>query len=176
MHKSAVISPDTRYRWTLERVWDKSLPKLVVIMTNPSTADAEKDDPTILFLCKWALGQGFGGITVVNLYGLRSSSPQDVVECDAAGGDPFGDCNKLYLSYALEYARENGGWALAAWGNNDPLNAKEYALKAARGLAVDLKCLGLTKQGNPKHPLARGKSRIPVDYKPTHYVRNRRRG
>ena len=43
----AEISDCGKYRWKLWRIWDDSKPKILWIMHNPSTADAEKDDPTI---------------------------------------------------------------------------------------------------------------------------------
>jgi hypothetical protein len=47
MEKSATLSPDGVYRYTLERVWAPSLPRVVWVMLNPSTADAEQDSPGI---------------------------------------------------------------------------------------------------------------------------------
>ena len=43
MIKSAEISDCGVYRSMLLRLWDEALPVLVVIMLNPSTADAEID-------------------------------------------------------------------------------------------------------------------------------------
>ena len=44
--KAANISPCGRYRYTLSRTWGDARP-LAFVMLNPSTADANVDDPTI---------------------------------------------------------------------------------------------------------------------------------
>lgn len=45
---SAVISECGQYRYLLRRTWDVDRPVACLIMLNPSTADASKDDATIL--------------------------------------------------------------------------------------------------------------------------------
>lgn len=42
---SAIISDCGRFRYMLRRSWDISRPAVTFVMLNPSTADAEKDDP-----------------------------------------------------------------------------------------------------------------------------------
>ena len=44
---SAVFDRGFRYRYALVRAWDARLPRVAFVMLNPSTADAERDDPTI---------------------------------------------------------------------------------------------------------------------------------
>lgn len=46
VERSAVVSPDGRYRYLLERRWGNG-PAIVWVMLNPSMADATVDDPTI---------------------------------------------------------------------------------------------------------------------------------
>lgn len=50
IEKGAHISECSQYRYMLWRMWDDKRPRQVWIMLNPSTADAETDDPTILEL------------------------------------------------------------------------------------------------------------------------------
>lgn len=66
MHRSAVISPCKMYRYLLRRAWDESLPTALFVMLNPSTADAEVDDPTIRRCMGFARSWGMGSIEVVN--------------------------------------------------------------------------------------------------------------
>ena len=57
MKKSAIISDCNKYRYELHREWDKDKKKVLFIMLNPSTADADNNDLTTIrcvnFAKKW---------------------------------------------------------------------------------------------------------------------------
>lgn len=164
MLKHAVISDCLRYRYELSRIWDTGKPLLVVCMLNPSKADASIDDPTILALIHFGKLWGYGGLLVVNLYGFRSSSPKEMME---QGRHAFGPENDNYIKAAINTARDNGGRMLVAWGNGGENGGYEnYIALIARDKGVELICLGTTQSGKPKHPMARGKHRIPRDQMP----------
>ncbi|UFW79976.1 DUF1643 domain-containing protein [Rhizobium sp. SU303] len=139
MIMSAVLSgePEPLYRPELRRVWDNTLPILVVCMLNPSRADHRKNDPTVLALIHFAKLWGYGGILIVNLFDFRSSSPKEMM----AHAAPISAENSGYIDGAFIIARHTNKPVLAA-------------------------CLGLTKDGYPKHPMARGAHRIPRDQQP----------
>jgi hypothetical protein len=161
---SAVISPCQMYRYELRRVWDDRLPLLPVCMLNPSTADASVNDPTILTLIHFGKLWGYGGLLVVNLYAFRSSSPAIMAQ---QGRHAFGPDNDRHIKQTIRYAAQNGGKLLAAWGNGgDSGGYHNYIALTARDMGVDLVCLGTTKSGQPKHPLARGKYRVARDQQP----------
>lgn len=109
MERSAVIHG--KYRYVLKRKWGTG-DYLVVCMLNPSTADAMKDDPTILTLIHFAKLWGYGGIWIVNENAFRASKPADM----RAAADPVGKANDHFLELACEYASLSSGIALAAWG------------------------------------------------------------
>ncbi len=162
MKHATFAGDDAEFRLTLIRLWDAGYPLLVVCMLNPSTADAELDDPTILALNHFAFAWGFGGILVVNLNAFRASRP----EVMRAAADPVGPKNAATIEDALRYAAGTSGMALAAWGNNgDPAQVRSFVAQA-REKGVRLVCLGTTKDGAPKHPMARGQHRIPRDQMP----------
>src|SRR5712664_2208515 len=73
--RSAGFSCCGLYRYWLRRHWDAELPPVCFVMLNPSTADAERDDPTIRRCCGFSRRWGYGGIVVVNLYAFRTSDP-----------------------------------------------------------------------------------------------------
>ena len=52
--KSAEISPDGMYRYSLERTWDEGKPTVLFICLNPSTADAVEDDATVRRMVSFA--------------------------------------------------------------------------------------------------------------------------
>lgn len=162
----AVLSDDRLHRYWLWRVWDRSLPLLVVCMFNPSTADARKDDPTILRLFRFATTWGYGGFLVINLYSYRSSDP---VECKAEGENAFGDAQPEAWAQALDIAARQGSPVLVAWGNL--ASEADVAPFYQTANDLDLICLGLTKSGAPKHPAARGRERIPDDQQPIPFKR-----
>ena len=164
MRRSAVISICQLFRYELRRVWNDDLPLLVVCMLNPSTADDEKEDMTLLALIHFATLWGYGGLLVVNLYGYRSSKPTEMF---AQGQKAFGPDNDNYIKAVIEYAAANGGRMLAAWGNDGHVGGYyNYVAQLAREERVALVCLGTTNSGQPKHPMARGKHRIPRDQMP----------
>lgn len=162
--KIAVMSDDRKHRYWLTRIWDRARPFLVVCMFNPSTADERKDDQTILRLCGWASRWGYGGLLVVNLYSIRTSDPTHV---QGREREAFGDAQPHAWAAAIDIAKEQGTPILCAWGALASPGADFPFLSAAAG--VELICLGLTNARRPKHPMARGRSRVPDDQQPLAY-------
>lgn len=150
------------YRWRLARWWDPDLPELVTVMLNPSTADAEKDDPTIRTLVGIAHRWGYGGIRVINLYAYRTPSP--AVLFAAPAEVRIGYLTQRVWHDAIHYAERTRRPILAAWGNHGQRRGALFAGHAR--LRTSLVCLGTTLSGAPKHPLARGRHRIRADQQP----------
>lgn len=139
----AGFSPCRRYRYTLSRTWDAASPPLVFIGLNPSTADETTDDPTIRRCIGFARRDGFGGIVMLNLFALRSTDPAALSDAS----DPVGPWNDDQI-----FAACKGRTVVAAWGVHGTLRGRDKVVR--RLLAgVDLRCLGRTKEGNPRHPL-----------------------
>lgn len=136
-------------------------------MLNPSTADHERDDPTIRTLIRIADGWGYGGLHVINLFAFRSSSPAEMRSAD----DPVGPCNDAAVRAALRCAAYDDLPVLAAWGNGGDYRNRDIWFCGVAGMfGVRLICLGTTIGGSPKHPLARGRHRIPRDQQPIMWV------
>ena len=74
--KSATLSECGLYRYDLWRTWATG-PHVTFVMCNPSTADAEIDDPTIRRCIGFAQEWGFAGLVVVNLYAYRATEVSD---------------------------------------------------------------------------------------------------
>lgn len=156
--KNADISADGLYRYWLTRLWDSEAIPLSWIMLNPSTANAEDDDPTIKRCMGFARRLGFGGIAVWNLYAYWATDPKDL----KAAGYPAGPLNDERLRFLFEWANDYDQPVVAAWGNNAVPERVEQVL-AIPGATKVLRSLGTTNSGAPKHPLARGLHRIPDD-------------
>lgn len=150
MMMTAIISQCETYRYELTRIWDASLPLLSVVMVNPSTADASKNDPTIRKVIEFAKRNGFGGIIVVNLFAFRAT---DVNELKRAG-DPVGPLNMHYLFCAMMRTDTT----LVAWGASaklpPSLRTHWFALaEMAHAMDRPLYCLGTNMDRHPKHPV-----------------------
>lgn len=144
MVKGAIIDETGKYRYQLWRIWDESKPLVVFIMLNPSTADADEDDPTIRRCMNYARSWGYGGIKVVNLFAYRATDPKELSKVI----DPVGIENNKYITMAIKEA----GIVIAAWGTKgDYLSRQSHLLEL--GLLTDMHYLGLSKDGHPKHPL-----------------------
>lgn len=143
----AVFSDDLVYRYVLRREWgepDRAHHDVLTwIMLNPSTADAERNDPTLTRCQSFSRAWGWPGFAVVNLYALRSTDPRAL----RGHPDPVGPANRTFLHRAAL------GPAVVAWGTHGGAWAREWAsgMFPLRGF-VPL-CLGITKDGSPLHPL-----------------------
>jgi len=148
--KDALISPCGQYRYWLTRRWNEAKPLLPFIMLNPSTADADNDDPTIRRCISFADRDGFGGIAVINLFAFRATSPTDM----KAAADPVGPDNDYWLIRVLKSAVEQDKPVLAAWGAHGGFRARDNYVRGMAELhGAKLVCLGATKDGHPRHPL-----------------------
>jgi hypothetical protein len=159
--KSAIISECGLYLYELRRTWDEQKPQMVFIMLNPSTADAEKDDQTIRRCIGFAQHHDFGGIVVCNLGAGRATSPKDWMKME----DPIGTQNDWRVGVILrDEVFNKRGKVIAAWGAWGGFMNRDVNLKnMAKAHGVRLWHLGTTKDGMPKHPLARGKEFIPYE-------------
>ena len=151
----AELSADLRYRWKLSRRWGPG-GTVNFIMLNPSTADALVDDPTIRRCVRFARDWGHGGLVVTNLYGWRATDPREL----SATLDPVGSENDGYINGVAATADV----VVCAWGARGGSRAIEIAKRLAW---LDLRCLGVTKEGHPRHPLYVPAGVLHTRYPPT---------
>lgn len=146
---NAVISACGRFRYQLTRGWHGgSRANLGFVMLNPSTADAENNDPTIRKCIGFAQNLGYCGIVVTNLYAYRATDPADL----RRAGYPVGDDNDYYIEHAAK--RMSVETMVCAWGAGARgLARPAEVLALLRRLGVTPHALALTKDGVPRHPL-----------------------
>jgi hypothetical protein len=170
MSGTACISTCGLHRWTLTRTWD-ARPVLLVAMFNPSKANHEVNDPTITILCQIAAANGYGGIVVVNGIPLRTSAPGAAADFannwDKRQDWSARDSLQMNLA-AIVREVERAGAVLLAWGALADRSAHWFELvleeiECALPDGVPLLCLGKTAAGHPKHPMARGRHKVPKD-------------
>ena len=150
MTNAAYISACGRYRYTLERSTGIAGPQVAWLMLNPSTADADQDDPTIRKVVGFSRRAGYGRVVVVNLFAWRATDPKD---CRAHLAEAEGHGN----FHAIMQAVTDSEAVVCAWGATPW--AEEQAAQVVHWLdehpdkEVRMLCLGRTKSGAPLHPL-----------------------
>jgi hypothetical protein len=156
IRRDAVLSPDGLYRYLLTREWDAKGRRVLFCMLNPSTADASKDDPTLVKCIGFARRWGFGSLAVVNLFAWRETDSTKLAGVRGLVG-PANDA-------AIERAASSADRVVCAWGTKGTMRGRDrvvYELLASRAPHA----LRLTQEGAPEHPLY-----IPYDTKPTPWV------
>lgn len=142
----AEFSECQRYRYRLWRTWDSDKAPLVMVMLNPSIADAGQNDPTVERCQRRAVAMRFGGLQVVNIFSLVSTDPGALYETE----DPIGPRNNAAILEAVKDA----GMVLCAWGTHGAHEGRaREVVEMLRNAGVTPHCLGLNADGSPKHPL-----------------------
>lgn len=143
MHSTALYSPCGGYRYGLRRVWDAGADEVMYVMLNPSTATETQNDPTIERCQRRARSLGFGAMRIANLFAWRATRPEDLRRAE----DPEGPQNAVLLRAWSGAAAVT----LAAWGVHGAL--RDAGPRMAGVLEGDVRHLGLTRAGHPRHPL-----------------------
>jgi hypothetical protein len=141
----AAFDGSGRYRYTLWRAWSSYHPRIVFVLLNPSTADEERNDPTIRRCIGFARAWEFGSVEVVNLFAYRTTDYKELFKV----GDPIGKENNYYLIQAVERCST----VVVGWGTWGTLLARDRQVLSLIAGRKDVHCLGITKNGQPRHPL-----------------------
>jgi hypothetical protein len=160
----AVFDESRLYRYALWREWSElgmpltggnasDIRYVLFVGLNPSTADAETNDPTIRRCLGFARTWGYQAVVMVNLFAYRSTDPHVLRSVH----DPVGRDTDLWLTVLAD----NAALAVACWGS--------FGLAQDRGAHVrqllpNLVCLGTTKDGAPRHPLYLAKTTKVIPY------------
>jgi hypothetical protein len=160
---SAVLSDCGLYRHRLERVVGDSGPTFVFIGVNPSTADHEVEDQTTMkwrgFVSRW----GGSRYIAVNLFDYRATDVNEL----ARVARPRSDASDDMLRAAIAEADE----IVPCWGDRAKLPQRlRPRIEAVKGILREcgkrVRVLGLTKGGDPKHPLMLGYNTQLQDWTP----------
>ena len=158
-HSTAIFSDCETYRFRLWRQWEAQKPYLCFVMLNPSTANEEKNDPTVERCEQRARRTGYGGVQIVNLFALRSTDPQMLY----VHPEPIGAENNA----AILTACQKSGTVIGAWGTHGKWmeRGKEIA-ELLRHHKIDLHALKVNADGNPSHPLYLSYGLTPTRWNP----------
>ncbi len=141
---------DGNYRYLLRRKWDENAAQITFVMLNPSTADANQDDPTLRKCIHFAKSFSCGSLEVVNLFAYRATNPHELKKV----ADPVGSRNNCYIELAIRRA----DLIIVAWGTKGIFQKRNQEVLNLISNKKSLHCLGLTKDGHPRHPLYLKKS------------------
>lgn len=167
MKRAAVLAFDDTCRTVLER--DRcphpDTSTAAWLLCNPSTADALADDPTAQRIVHHSARLGCDRSLVGNVWCLRTPYPADLWEALRSGRYTPAMHNANLDALAMMAAQADV--FVVAFGAAPWRSHRAAVLEALRVWLPDdgrvPECLGLTPDGAPLHPLARGKFAVRND-------------
>lgn len=145
MEFGAVFDASDRYRYSLWRAWSNDSPRIVFVLLNPSTADEQRNDPTIRRCIGFSRAWNYGSVEVVNLFAYRATDFRELFKVS----DPVGEENNRFLMQAVERCST----VVVGWGTRGTLFGRDRQAMSLLAGRKDVYCLGITKDGLPRHPL-----------------------
>lgn len=142
--RSASFSRCGLYRYSLTRRWETGVGRCVFVGLNPSTANASLDDPTIRRCMGFTQAWGFNELVMVNLFAYKTPHPALLKKAN----DPEGPNNRR----AVQRTCRSAQCIVAAWGVHGTFmnQAERFSTIFSNQL---IHCFGITKTGQPLHPL-----------------------
>lgn len=142
--QEAKFSKDGKRRLHLYRIWNPDLKYLLYIGLNPSTANEEKNDPTICKLINFTANYGYGGFYIVNLFTTISPHPKvlhkDIDNIAENLKNIFSIIHDNYLKIEK---------VVFCWGNFET-HGRDKVMKE---LFSNAYCFKKNSNGSPAHPL-----------------------
>jgi len=160
MKRDAVISDDGLYRFELKRTVEpdcackrcrmnsrKHRGYVLWVLANPSTADASTDDATERRGWSFTESWGYAEMCFVNVNPFRSTDPKLVQPLSL-------EIEAMNAGYLVHHA-ERAAIIVCGWGAHADKRLAARTAHILKRAAPEGKIytLGLTKDGNPKHPL-----------------------
>lgn len=152
-NNGAEFSACRRYRYALWRIWDENKPLVMFIGLNPSSANEQKNDPTIRRVIALARNWGYGGLYMMNCFPYVSTDPNALRD--------FGNtATNDHWPYKIASKCER---VVFAWGNFKVVTdlGRDKELK---GMFPNAYALQVNKNGSPKHPLYVKSDISPIPY------------
>jgi hypothetical protein len=143
-YKGAEFSECGKFRYRLWRMWDEKLPRAMVIGLNPSTANSEKNDPTIDNLTTALKILGYGGVIMMNCWPFITSKPE-LLQIDDESNFQNG-ARMLQTAMVVDEI-------IFAWGNFKIIKERNRDKELIK-MFPTAKCFGFNKNGSPMHPLS----------------------
>lgn len=150
---SAILSPCGLYRYRLDRQVAEQGPVYAFFGINPSTADASVDDATVRKWIGFTKRWGASRFIVGNVFAYRATDVKVLATVDDPYGDDIGD----HITDIITEA----DILVPCWGNTSKVPPKlqgafDVLMDALVSSGKPVRCFGLTKSGDPMHPLMLG--------------------
>lgn len=141
----ATFSDCGLYRYRLWRKWDSG-PTVSFLMLNPSTADENRNDPTIERCHRRAVAMGFSALDVINIFSFRATDPKNLKKAK----DPIGPDTDAALLESMRSA----DMTICAWGSHGDHRQRDLEVRQLlKNNKIPVHYLTLTVKGQPGHPL-----------------------
>tara|TARA_Y100001968_G_C19344752_1_gene711465 strand:- start:99 stop:644 length:546 start_codon:yes stop_codon:yes gene_type:complete len=172
-YASTSFSKCKKYRWLLHRRINRSKKEIIFIGLNPSVADKTKNDHTLNRIKVYCKNWGYGDLKVINLFAIISTNSKLI----KTFVDPIGKQNDRIINDTLNYWSNNKNCDLwIGWGakgkfmnrNRAILNRiNKFTILRNNNLKIKSNTfiIGLTKEGDPRHPLYTSKDASLKAYK-----------
>jgi hypothetical protein len=154
-----LYSPDMVFRYAFGRWWGAAelATTAVWVLLNPATGDTERRPrPTLGRCISRSRDIGATGLVIVNLFAFRQTDPRTLRSAVDAVGPANDD--------VLRVLTQAGAHTIVAWGSHGALRGRSAEVGP---LLSAPKCLGTTKEGEPRHPLYVPANAALVDWVPT---------
>lgn len=145
---NATFSDCKNHRFALWRAWDMKKETVLFIGLNPSRANVYFNDPTITRCINFAKQWGYGSLFFGNLFSRISPDPNLIKNDLHLANHPRHD---IYIETMMEIAATT----VFCWGSWDFIQERKQQVESLSDTYAKLpiKCFGVNKDGNPKHPL-----------------------
>lgn len=183
IHGDAIFARNRTLRMQLRRWWvDQPKRWAAWMMLNPSDAGESKNDPTMLRVIHFTRTWGYDGCIVVNLYPFITSDPREMwawSRWEDNGPDWYARDDMHSNLGQIEEVGRKSCLRVLAFGAQPILRDQPWVDECIElfeqpfdypdsgwEFTEDCVCLGHTLDGQPIHPLARGKHRVADDTRP----------
>lgn len=158
----AVISECGLYRYELVRELGDTGPTIGWCLHNPSTADAEIDDPTSRRGIAFSRAWGAKRMIFVNPWAFRSTDKDGLWRVL----DPVGPDNNAHIGRVARECADTGGFMVLGWGKVDKRGRARLKVveQIIRDAGCDVRCLRTIKDGSPEHPLYIPNAAVPAPW------------
>lgn len=144
MTTKTILSDDTSRRYAIIKEWDKKLPRLAIIMLNPTDCEGVTIDRTTLYILQNCVRLNFGAVTILNLFSTINDY-KEKADDKANLSCILAECDK---ADKIVYASGTGK------KNNKAFQERERTvLESLRKFQDKLFCITDSSGNYPLHPL-----------------------